>query len=66
MKQKKTIKEVTVFKSFQEENNAEIERLKNMSLEERLKEFSVLQERRWGKNWRSTPIVKKAAHEKLF
>lgn len=58
-------KKVEFFFSFEEENKAEYLRRKKMSIEERVKEFSALQERRWGKNWTSVPIVKSATYEKV-
>ena len=61
---RKTI--VKIFSSFDEENQQEYERRKNMTPEERQREFAVLQERRWGAGWGSKPIEKKVSYEKLF
>ena len=54
------------FSSFEEENIHEYERRKHMTLEERLREFEILQNQQWGADWKQKPIVKKAAYEKLF
>lgn len=59
-------KKVKFFSSFEEENKQEYERRKNMSYEERCREFEILQERRWGAEWTSQPIEKKVTFEKLF
>ena len=56
---------VEYFSSFVEENKAEYQRRARMSPEERVREFSVLQERVWGKNWTSMPIKKIATYEKV-
>ena len=64
-KQLKSKNEVKVFNSFEEENKAEHQRRKRMTQEEIYKEFSILQDRRWGKNWHLKPIVKKVVIEKL-
>jgi hypothetical protein len=58
-------KRVEFFFSFEEENQAEYLRRKKMSIEERIKEFSALQERAWGKNWTSVPVVKSATYESV-
>ncbi len=54
------------FSSFEEENIHEFERRKNMTLQERLREFEILQIRQWGSGWARKPIVKKASFEKIF
>ena len=54
-----------VFKSFEEENDAEIERLALMSYEERLEEFAILQKRVWGDEWTRKPIKKTISYEKI-
>jgi hypothetical protein len=59
------VKTVKIFSSFEEENEAEYKRRRNMTLKQRMQEFSVLQERRWGKNWRSKPIEKVVSNEKI-
>jgi hypothetical protein len=41
-------KTIRVFRSFEEENEAEYRRLAGMTPDERLEEFTVLQERAWG------------------
>jgi len=56
---------VRVFTSFEEENKYEYSRRKKMTVEERLKEFSIIQERRWGKDWHLQPIVKKVFFDKI-
>ncbi len=58
--------EVSVFSSFEEENAQEYKRRREMTVEERMREFAVLQERRWGADWRSKPIEKVVSYEKLF
>jgi hypothetical protein len=58
-------KTVKIFSSFEEENEAEYERRRNMTLKQRMQEFSVLQERRWGKDWHSKPIKKIVSYEKI-
>jgi hypothetical protein len=57
--------QIRIFHSFEEENNAEYHRRAQMTPEERLREFGILQERLWGDKWTSEPIVKKATWEKL-
>jgi hypothetical protein len=54
-----------VFSSFDEENEAEHRRLAALSPQSRLREFSVIQRRRWGEDWGTVPIVKTATWEKL-
>jgi len=54
---------IKVFHSFEEENQAEYRRRARMTPEERMTEFAALQERVWGKDWASRPIVKKATWE---
>jgi hypothetical protein len=57
----------TFFNNYgKQENKHEYERRKNMTYEERLREFTILQERRWGAQWTSQPIEKKVTFEKLF
>lgn len=56
---------VRVFFSFEEENEAEHRRLADMTHDERMQEFAVLQTRRWGDFWYLEPIVKQAAWERL-
>ena len=57
---------VQVFSSFEEENEAEHRRLAGMDPQARLREFSVLQKRRWGQAWGSAPMIrKKATWEKV-
>lgn len=58
--------EVKFFSSFEEENKQEYERRKNMTAEERIREFAILQERRWGADWTTLPILKKVSFEKPF
>lgn len=58
-------KVVKIFSSFEEENEEEYKRRRQMSCEDRWREFSILQERRWGKDWRSKPIEKVVSFEKI-
>lgn len=58
-------KRVKIFTSFADENRYEEERRQKMTVEDRIKEFAVIQERRWGGGWRSRPIVKKVTFEKI-
>ena len=58
-------KEVKIFSSFEEENEEEYKRRRNMSVDDRIREFSILQERRWGKDWTSKPIEKVVTYEKI-
>ena len=57
--------DVRVFSSFEEENAAEHQRLAEMSPEERMREFAVLQARRWGKSWGQKPMKMRAIWERL-
>lgn len=54
---------VEVYESFEAENEAEYRRRARMTPDERMAEMAVLQERRWGKRWTSTPIEKVASWE---
>ena len=56
---------LTVFSSFQEENNAEHVRLAMMTPTQRLDEFALLQERLWGKKWTHGRMVRTVKVEKL-
>jgi hypothetical protein len=56
---------VNVFSSLEEENRAEHRRLAAMTPNQRLKEFSVLQARVWGKKWTENRIEKNASIEKV-
>jgi hypothetical protein len=57
--------EVRVFSSFEEENVAEHRRLAGMSPQDRLREFAVLQARRWGESWSREPMQRKITWERL-
>lgn len=57
--------QISVFSSFEDENEAEHRRLAAMTPKQRWDEFAVLQERVWGKKWTSERIVKRASFEKL-
>jgi hypothetical protein len=57
--------DVRVYSSFEEENAAEHQRLREMTPEERLREFSVLQMRRWGETWGEQPIEKRVTWERV-
>jgi hypothetical protein len=56
-------KVVRVFSSFEEENAAEHRRLAAMTPLERMREFAVLQARRWGESWDRVPIERRASWE---
>lgn len=56
---------VQIFDSFEEENLAERKRQASLTIEERLREFSVLQGRQWGEQWTREPMVRKASWELL-
>jgi len=56
---------VRVFSSFEDENADEHRRLAAMSHDERLREFAVLQVRRWGEDWGHAPMVKRATWERV-
>jgi len=56
---------IEVFQTFEQENDVERRRFRRMSPRERWREFSLLQERRWGAGWTSVPIVKKVKYEKV-
>ena len=58
-------KKIKLFISFEDENRYESERRRKMTAEEKMKEFSIIMERRWGSDWRSQPIVKKVTFEKM-
>ena len=51
-------KRVKIYHSFEEENEAEYRRRAQMTPEERMQEFAILQERQWGKDWTERPMVK--------
>lgn len=53
------------FSSFEEENLEEHHRLFEMTPEQRLEEFEVLQERAWGKKWTKEKIKKIVRIEKV-
>jgi hypothetical protein len=57
-------KRVRIYSSFAEENEAEYSRRAKMTSEERMREFSVLQERVWGDKLRE-PMVKVATWGKV-
>ena len=56
---------VQVFSSFEDENLAEYQRCARMTPEERLREFDILQQRRWGIHWTSQPMVKTVSYEQV-
>ena len=56
-------KVVKIYNSFQAAETANSSRLSLMSIEDRLKEFAVIQQRAWGKRWTETAIVKKITFE---
>ena len=54
---------VEIFHSFKEENEAENKRRSQMTTEERLREFAILQERKWGPGWATKSIEKVVSYE---
>lgn len=54
---------VEIFHSFKEKNEAENRRRSQMTTEDRLREFAILQERRWGPDWATKPIEKVVSYE---
>lgn len=56
-------KQVRLFSSFEQENREEHKRRARLSPEERIHEFSIIQERIWGKGWTLKPIQKTARFE---
>ena len=58
-------KVVRVYTSFEEQEKAEIDRRSAMSIQERLNEFAIIQQRAWGKAWTDDPIRKKVSFEFL-
>lgn len=56
---------VEVFNSFEEESKAEYRRRNNQSREDRIREFSILQERFWGEKWTSQKIEPVVSFEKV-
>ena len=56
---------VEVFNSFEEESKAEYRRRTNQSREDRIREFSILQERFWGDKWTSQKIEPVVSFEKV-
>ena len=57
--------EVKVYSSFEEENEAEHRRLAGMTHDDRLREFAVLQARRWGDGWGQAPMEKRVTWERV-
>ena len=57
--------EVRVYSSFEEENAAEHRRLAGMTHDDRLREFAVLQARRWGDDWGRAPMEKRVTWERV-
>ncbi len=66
VKKTKQKAKVNYFSSFEEENAQEYTRRRMMSDEEKRREFEILQQRRWGSDWASKPIIKIVSYEKLF
>ena len=58
-------KVVKIYDSFQAAEAANSSRLSRMSIEDRLKEFAIIQQRVWGKLWTETAIVKKITFEDI-
>jgi hypothetical protein len=58
-------RKVAIFSSFEEENDAECDRLARMTPTQRLDEFAILQERVWGEKWTREPMRRIASIEKV-
>ena len=56
---------VKIYTSFEEQENADIARRSAMTIQERLDEFAIIQQRVWGKAWTDEPIMKKVSFEFL-
>jgi hypothetical protein len=56
---------VEVFSSFEEEMKAEYQRRSAQSPQDRIREFSILQEQCWGGKWTSTKIEPVVSYEKV-
>ncbi len=56
---------IKVFSSIEEENEAEYRRRAQMTPQERMEEFAILQERAWGDKWTKEPMVKVITYEKI-
>ncbi len=56
---------VVTFSSFDEENKYEFQRRKNLSKKEKIHEFEILQQRRWGEDGTMKLIVKVVHIEQL-
>ena len=56
---------VEVFNSFEEESKAEYRRRTNQSREDRIREFSILQELFWGEKWTNQKIEPVVSFEKV-
>jgi hypothetical protein len=54
-----------IFSSFAEENQAEYRRLRQMTPNQRLDEFAVLQKRVWGAKWTKERLKRIASVEKV-
>lgn len=63
MKQRKMT--FQVFTSFEEEAKAEYSRRSKQSTQERIHEFSILQERCWGEKWTNQKIKHIVSFEKV-
>ncbi len=53
------------FSSFEEEASAEYNRRSNQTHQERMKEFSILQERCWGEKWTKNRIKSIVSFEEV-
>jgi hypothetical protein len=56
---------VEVFSSFEEEMKAEYQRRSAQSPQDRIREFSILQERCWGEKWTNSKIELVVSYEKV-
>lgn len=54
---------ITSYSSFAEEAKAETKRRSMQTHQERLREFSILQDRCFGKGWKKKRIIKKITWE---
>jgi len=56
---------VEVFSSFEDEMKAEYKRRSEQSPQDRIREFSILQERCWGEKWTNRKIEPVVSFEKV-
>ncbi|MDG5816407.1 hypothetical protein QA601_15025 [Chitinispirillales bacterium ANBcel5] len=63
MKQRKM--KIEIFSSFEEEAKSEYQRRSQQSPQERIVEFSILQERCWGEKWTNQKIEPVVSYEEV-